>query len=862
MAEMKSYGKISILNMTKVGTLIVNPRCNMPLTVVRDPDTNTYTPTWSGSNALVIDPLVTFDGVTIANTNANLEIIYQRQFGNDAAQNVVSGSDGETINASKALEVKTNKFVGASSKLLTYIMSVTYTDPKSKVPVNVQARLTFTLLDNPGIVKYIALSGENAILYNANQEVISGATITITANLTNVTMTGWQYKDASDTWKKYPGSTDTSASLTVKHDDLDNGASVFVNDVLTVKAITNVGSVFDILSIYKVRDGAAGGNSLSISLTNDSHVIPCDSNGVPSTYEGADTKVTIYEGGIDVSGDYMTTVTPNVTVGALDYNFEDNTKVFKLNSWTGSATVAYVTFTCTEKDPNNPSQPATNARVIIARMTFTKIKYGADGAPAVVYSLVPTNYALNRNISNVLTPNKVTFASYSKTGLNSRVPFNCKFRIKTTTSATPDIDGVTGWTQTYQSSSVESSYTMTSIGTTVTAIRAEMYLDGSFDTANLLDTQMVIITKDGQTGQPGTDGAGGITPTIGNDAELIPCNTDGKVTATKDVVIPFRVYMGTERIDATLAASGLVTGITQQSTTASTTTADGSLTLRFAGASTLGGTTSGSVTLTFSYTVAGVAQTAVRKFAWSKNIRAADGVNPVLFQIYNTGTDTIYNGQNNVTLQTQMVEGATIVNTATYQWSKLNIETSTYTVLTGKTASSLVVEASDVDGMAYFRCIATYKSIAYPAYYTVYDKTDPFQVYPYSSLGTQLLNPGDFMGAIFTRIYRDGVEADVLKSTIMSTTAPASPAEGDFYYHISKTAGVGKITLKKRVGTNWVDQATLGSPDNITYKYFKMDIEGSIVDMTTPWAQGKVIYFDHEDANPILDLTVMVTETT
>ena len=81
MATMKSYGKIAITNITKVGTLMVTPTCNMPLVVVYNPDTNQYNPLWSEGNKLIIKPVVVFDGTQLEPSSYNVE--FKKQYGTD-----------------------------------------------------------------------------------------------------------------------------------------------------------------------------------------------------------------------------------------------------------------------------------------------------------------------------------------------------------------------------------------------------------------------------------------------------------------------------------------------------------------------------------------------------------------------------------------------------------------------------------------------------------------------------------------------------------------------------------------------------------------------------------------------------------
>ena len=65
------------------------------------------------------------------------------------------------------------------------------------------------------------------------------------------------------------------------------------------------------------------------------------------------------------------------------------------------------------------------------------------------------------------------------------------------------------------------------------------------------------------------------------------------------MTIPFAGYIGKDRAACSVAVSGLSTGISVQSNTDATTSADGSLVLRVAANATLGNANNGTITLTF-----------------------------------------------------------------------------------------------------------------------------------------------------------------------------------------------------------------------------------------------------------------------
>lgn len=856
MATMKSYGKIAITNITKVGTLMVTPTCNMPLVVVYNPDTNQYNPLWSEGNKLIIKPVVVFDGTQLEPSSYNVE--FKKQYGTDVEQ-PVSSSVGETV-INGELQVSSNRLAGQSSKILTYIMNISYTEPKTKTTLQTSARLTFTLMDNPGSVKYVSITGENVFLYNSNQQIMGSDTITLTAHLTNVSVTGWQYKTSTGTFENYPSANQTSDTLVVKASD-----GVFTNDSVTIKVLTSDPNTYDVMTIYKVRDGASGGSSISVVLSNDSHLIPCDSDNVPLDYNGAETRIWIYKGTEEVTEYFNITVSTSDNGISYSKSEQDQTYVIT-NISNNSLNSGYLTFTCVGKSTDQGGQEEFQGKTLVTKFSFTKVKAGVDGSPAVTYQLKPNTYVMNRNASGDLNPTSIVFSLTRRVGGGRPAQYNCWFKIYESNEIA-DAAEDDSFTQIYpegqSQTGVESNahkLLSSQISSTAKTIKCEAYETGSFDPSNLIDSQIVVINKDGDKGENGEDGEGGISVIIGNEAELIACNSDDSVAEKVTITIPYRAYKGIERVAATATIpASLPSGMTNKGITGATTTSDGVITLEVAAGATLDNKKNGEIDINFA--VDGVTGSAIiRKFSWSKNPKAADGQNSILFQIYpKNGSDTFINGQGTIVLVTQMYDGASIISpsSSTYTWKKFN--GGEYDVIESQTSSELTVTPDMVESMAAFSCTVTHNSKEYTAYFSVFDRTDPYQVEVFSSLGTQLVNPGDIAGAIFTKVYRNGVEEDPIKSHVFSETEPGDPNTNDYYYKITKRQDLqeGTVKLMKYNGSSWDDVNDSEAP-SLTYNYYKVDAEEVAVNMDEPWKTGKVIYFDTQDTDPTLNLIVEV----
>lgn len=122
-------------------------------------------------------------------------------------------------------------------------------------------------------------------------------------------------------------------------------------------------------------------------------------------------------------------------------------------------------------------------------------------------------------------------------------------------------------------------------------------------------------------GTAGGAGAAATSIDVGNEATVIVTTAAGATSAASTITIPFTGFVGNTRAAATVAVSGLPSGITVSTNTAGTASAAGSLVLAVASGSTLGGAASGTITLTI--TCNGIVF--VRSFSWSKAIAGATG---------------------------------------------------------------------------------------------------------------------------------------------------------------------------------------------------------------------------------------------
>ena len=358
--------------------------------------------------------------------------------------------------------------------------------------------------------------------------------------------------------------------------------------------------------------------------------------------------------------------------------------------------------------------------------------------------------------------------------------------------------------------------------------------------ANVYDTISISKLYDGAKGDPGSAGPGGYSVVVGNESQVIACASGGTVSAATNVTIPFTAYRGIEQMACTCEVGTMATGITVKSNTPATATTAGSVVLTFAKSSNLGGTSilTGVVPLTF--TVDGI--TVTKNFTWTKGKAGAAGAAAVVFSIYAPNGTVVQNQSGSLLLATSAYSGTTAITTGTYQWAKyvggewVNIE--------GATASTLTVYGEDIVNVQSYRCTMTYSSKTFVDVITVEDKSDPY-VSEMLSIGgfTVKNNMGGLVPYVIVRTNRQ--EVDPLLGSI-SEVAPASSANGDFWYQIDHSGKA--VTLMKYNGTAW---AAATETQAMTYTWYAQDKDGNPITFTKT---GKVIYIAAEDIDSILTL--------
>lgn len=361
------------------------------------------------------------------------------------------------------------------------------------------------------------------------------------------------------------------------------------------------------------------------------------------------------------------------------------------------------------------------------------------------------------------------------------------------------------------------------------------------DDVDVFDTISITKMYDGEQGQPGQAGSGGLSIILGNEAQTIACTTGGAVQTALEVTIPFTGYVGITQTACSCTVGTLPTGVTVTSNTAATASASGSVVLAFAANATLGGASVLNGTIDLTFTISG--KIVVKKFAWTKSNRGSNGASAVVFSIYAPDGTVVLNQSGSLVLATSAYSGATEITTgATYQWAEYT--GGKWTDISGATSDSLTVSGSDIVNIQSYRCTMTYGGKSYVDVITVEDKSDPYVSEMLSIGGFTVKNSlGGLVPYVIVRTNQK--EVDALLGSI-SETAPSAPASGAFWYKIDHSAKT--VTLMKYNGTEWVAATETQS---LTYTWYKQDKDGKETEFDKT---GKVIYLSAEDIDSIATL--------
>lgn len=874
-------GTGSTLTVNDTDATFVNNKCLIKLATSDNTiyDLHTITKLYDGANGTsTIGAVLTnedqmlpagADGTITSYDGAQTQLVIYRGSTVDTANWNIALSSTGTLTYQVSSDGTTWKASGTTGDHWTYVKVTAMTTDTASITFTASKTGETTLVKTFSIVKVkTGADGHDPVIYSiepvalsVNKSFPDGVT---TYTPSSIVVNAYQ-KTGANARTAYSGririrnggasgtaiysSGSNESSHTVTSQEIASASTGYMTVQLYEKGGFN--TVLDTQTIVITSDGAAGDSSIAAVLTNESQVLPANSGGAVTSYDGAQTQLLIYRGSAVETDSWSIALS---TTGTLTYQVSSDGSTWKSSSTTGSHW-SYVKVTALTSDTASITFTAskTGESNLVKTFSVTKAKAGADGDDPIIYTIEPLAVSVNKNISGAFTPSTIVVNAYQKTGANARTAYSGYIRIRS---------GGSSGTIIRSSSSAESTYTITSANITSAAsagyMTVQLYSDSGF--SNLLDSQTIVITSDGSPS---------LNVILGNQADVIPCTSANKTIAQTTITIPFSAYKGTSRIGATVPNLPTILGVTPSASASpptyvpASTSADGKLVYTIP-ANTSVGDASKDIPITFSVD----GKTVTMYYRYTRSTAATNGDSAVILQML-TPKGTVFANSSTtdtLTIQGKMYYGAQVVTPTSWVWAKYTGSgytdiTDQASVHTGQGTDTLTIYPVDVDGFSSYRLTATYKSVSYEQYASIIDKTDPLQVEVLSSIGDQIIN-GTGAGAFYVIVYRNGTEIDPIKSTRFLEAAPNAASSGDYYYHIDKTNKT--VTLKKFNGTSWANAPTSDKPTGL-YEWTHLDKNGASFSPcpSTGGAsdanRGKVIYVDGTLFDKKMISTVEVT---
>lgn len=897
-----SYGSITIVDITDIGEFSVYPKIQGSKNQIYNVDTGTVTPDWdnTGGNTgtpIIIDPVAYYGGNNVSSTSG-ITYTWTRRDGAGAETALLAGETVQT-DATQAhygrLTINKNMLtLNNSSGLITYILTASYS--VDDIPLSAVGEADFALIKQGSNAKNARITGRNIFKYNTEGALTpSNDTIILTGEVTNTSINSWYYKNSSGNFVTTGAGSGTTIRINPTNNTISYGTNygsttptisdLFNNDVATFKLVTSDNNTYDIFSITKLRDGAAGSSVATAVLTNDDQMIPFDYTGATGDFTSAISQVKIYVGGVQqTSGWTISQDLDSVSATASTTDITNDTVT--VTAFSGTATTGNVTFTCTG---------TVEGASITLTKTFSliKVKSGQNGVSPTIYSIEPDVYALNKSSesSPSFTPSSVTFSAYEQTG-TTKSPYSGRIQFFNSNGDLMNNVGSTSGTP--EDTTNRISRTFTPPASWTDTITAKLYATNAAISGNTpLDTQTVIITFDGakgQDGEQGETGPGALQVVLTNEAEVIPCNSNnnpiangtGADSAKFIITSNFEGYQGITKKYTTVSATAFspATGSSVTATTVPATTSGvGSITYKIPNTVTLG--QNGILTFTFTiYDGADATSTSLGQVTKIYNWTRSNAVDAPIFLLLETPDGTVFekNGTtaspSSVRAVLSLIEGSSIISSnVTYKWYTgtnyaTEITSTSSSANLYKDGNTLYIKPAAIDGYASFKGTATYNNNTYTQYVSITDKSDPLQISVHSTVGLQIKN-SQGVGAIYARVTQDGEEIDEVPEDIEAGIVyPTSGiVNGSMFVKLSTEEHKYErtATLMKYNGSTWV-AATAAV---CSYEWTFRDEDNNVITDTTklPYQysspnlnKNQFIYIDADLINSKITADVRVTK--
>lgn len=789
------------------------------LTTIQTLDSGTYSPSWSSTN-LVVTPQVFIDQTPL--DLSNVTITWKRKDGNSSETDLKTG---ETV-SNNVLTVKANNLGTSASGMITYICYVSYTDTETNQTVNITDQMTYTLIKAAENAKTCTISGPQVFKYDKDGVCTSDTQITLTGVTQNVTISKWQYYNATDkAYQDYPTTTENT-NITSSILYVANTHAVFdASGIAKIKLLTSDADVYDIITIAKVYDGMTGSDgkpgengaaAYTILLTNEAYAFPGTTN---TAKEGSvTTEVVAYQG----------TTEKTAVIKTVDGIAATNTKT--TTSTTGlsfSVSGAAVTFYATEA----LVLEAGNIPIVVTvdGTDYTKVfswSVSYTGAGACSLGIEASSQIFKSTDGATYTPDTITLTPI----VQNLALSNVQWKYST--------NGGKTWTDITNTTSSASNVYYNSTTRVLTIPRGFTGYTSAITSivfrcvnGDYTDSITVARLSDGQSA------SAAYTIILSNEMQGIATNDNLVPLESGAFECAITVYEGSDQLTATNGTVGEgyfkvilpeePTGINLAQTVA------GEVIFSVSDSTAISAT--GSIDLTIQ--IESEDNTIVKSISYAASKSGSDGTNAITFMVWAPNGDVFSNQTGTLPLTALAYEGSKdITASATYQWYKYTADG--YQAIDGATSNTYNVNGADVVNIQTYKCVMTYGSKEYSGVYTMEDKSDTY-VSEMLTIGGTTFKNGQGGSAVYVVVRSNGVEKDPFPANcIIGTSAPLNPTNGAYWWQIANNT----VQLMKYNGTQWV--VATDDPQTFTYTWSLMDKDGNATEFEKT---GKVIYLSCAD---------------
>lgn len=264
----KTSASFTLMDYTDGISLITGIDSNLPLTLLYDTANQTLNPSWAGDTSLILTPKVMKAGSSTSLLESMTGKKWQRRVAGGDWTDVVSGSNGETMNANTgALTISQDKLVGDVWQI-DYKFSGTYLDPVLKLTFPTEMTITFSRVANGTsfvVARAYAPGGSQFKNNKPDALTVQAELIRGTAKDTTDLTYSWEKSINGTSWSIVSGSSstlqitssmvDSFAVFRCKIKDTDPSSDTY-NQTFTTEGV----SFYDISDPYQAVIESTAGN--------------------------------------------------------------------------------------------------------------------------------------------------------------------------------------------------------------------------------------------------------------------------------------------------------------------------------------------------------------------------------------------------------------------------------------------------------------------------------------------------------------------------------------------------------------------------------------------------------------------------